>query len=186
MKPDDPGIARRWAMISAGLALSALLTWLVWRWLGPIAFAICAPLFGIVLARGLIDGASWLRHAGHRRALRDVEGRHYAFHGHAIDILEDDEGPRWLRHADVAKIVPGLMAPAVMARLHPDGVRDAQRPARARVRADVLDQLLLRSTQATTLKFRHWLQREVIFPSVHGRGPGAAVVPGADRPPGLR
>ena len=62
------------ATIALRLAACSLLSWAVWRWFGPAPMVATAPLFGIALARPLIDLASEVRRAMHHAHWRDVQG----------------------------------------------------------------------------------------------------------------
>ncbi|MBC5764967.1 hypothetical protein [Ramlibacter albus] len=145
--------------------LCVLATWLAWRALGTIAFAFCAPIFGVALARPLID----LFSEGHGRtrewALRDVQGRFYEHHGNRIDIAEDDEDDRWLLAADVRKIIAGLPRDEVLQKQYPERAAAIGEKPVFRIRADALLEYLRKATDPASVRFKVWLEREVVFPS---------------------
>ncbi len=62
-------------------------------------------MFGVALARPLIDLASAVRHEMRRANWRDAQGRHFVFRGRAVHVVEDADHQRWVRLADVRAIV---------------------------------------------------------------------------------
>ena len=46
----------------------------------------------------------WLR----QLVYRDVQGRHHAYRGTSVSVIEDENGFQWLRLSDVRKILPQL------------------------------------------------------------------------------
>ena len=149
--------------IAIRLAGCCAIAWLAWRWFGAAGLVYSAPLFGVALARPIVDAVSaWLRLA-RRIAVGDVEGRHYAHRGTAIDIVEDAGHVRWLRTDDVRRVIEGLPGDALLARLYPDGIRiDAPRHA-ARISAEALANYLGKSTAPTARRFARWLERDVAY-----------------------
>ena len=57
-------------------------------------------------------------------AFRDVDGRHFVYKGTPLDVIDDTDSYRWLRLADVRKIVTALPADRVLRSLHPEGLQD--------------------------------------------------------------
>jgi hypothetical protein len=153
------------AQIVLRSAVASAFAYGLWRAFGASGLVFAAPLFGVLLARPLIDLAGDLGRATRGLALDDIEGRHYAFKGLHIEVAEDADGRRWLRAADVRKAVPGLPADASLLHLYPAGTRRAGRRRAVGVEAETLWQALDRSSEAQTLKFRLWLEREVILPA---------------------
>ena len=89
-------------------------------------------LFGIVLARPLIDLAGALRDGMKQVQLAPVEGRHYAFRGRTVQVVDDVDRRRWVRLADVRAIVGFTASDGALAISYPDGVRRARPPGRSR------------------------------------------------------
>ena len=147
--------------IAIRLAGCSGVAWLAWRWRGASGLVFCAPLFGLALAKPILDAVSaWLR-LTRRLAYGDLDGRYYAHRGTPIDIVEDAEHVRWLRTADVRRIIVGLPGDPVLARLYPDGVRP-QAPS-ARISAEALADYLRKSTGPQSLRFARWLERDVAY-----------------------
>lgn len=146
-------------------AACALLTYVVWRFLGTIALVVCAPLFGVALARPILDLLAGLGAATKQAALAPLAGRHYEHHGTPIDIVEDESHRRWIRLAEVRKIISTLPRDAVMQHHYPEGCRLDTDSKVQRISADALHAYLCKSTDPASLRFKHWLEREVIYPA---------------------
>lgn len=169
--------------IAVRIALCSALTWAVWSKFGLVGLVVCLPLFGGSLARPLIDLFATSAQGARKVALRKVEGRHYAFRGLAIDILDDIDHHRWLRVADLRKVIPGLPADRVLQTLYPEGVQVVQPSPAVRMRATELLDYLGKSTEPQSLKFRHWVEREVDYPSRRKRPRSAGSLPPDDPAP---
>lgn len=162
------------AQVALRGVVCALFAFALWRLFGASGLVFAAPLAGVLLARPLIDLAGDLGRATRGLALGDIEGRHYAFKGLHVEVTEDGDGHRWLRAADVRKAVPGLPADASLRHLHPDGTRPAGRRGGVAVEAETLLQSLARAQEPQTVKFRLWLEREVVLPARRRRERDAA------------
>ncbi len=150
-------------------AACVLATYVVWRWLGAIAFPICAPLFGIALARPLIDLLSLSHSALREKAFAPVSGRHFEFRGLFVDIAEDADHYRWIRIADVRKVIEHLPRDLSLRRQFPDGCAEDPESHQLRIQAEALLQYLAHSTHPDSLRFRLWLERDVILPAQNMR-----------------
>ena len=143
----------------------AIVTYLVWRGLGPVGLVFCAPLFGVALARPIVDLVAESAQMAQRVGLRDLHGRHFVYRGTPIDVVEDAQQYRWLRLADVRKIVTGLPVEPVLRSLLPDGLQPMGPPANVCIKAEALQQYLQKVTEPNSLRFRRWLEREVVMPA---------------------
>lgn len=151
--------------IGIRLLVCAFVAWLFWRWKGPFGLVFAAPLWGVAFAKPVLDVLSTLRHTAKAMAYASTEGRHFEHHGHAIDIVDDEDHHRWLSTADVRKVIPGLPREAVLQRQFPAGVRDDRSRKGHRIDAEALISYLSKSTDSDTLRFRNWLEREVARPA---------------------
>lgn len=159
--------------IAVRLVLCSLATWLLWQGvgLGAVALAMTAPLFAVALARPLIDAFGLAWGATNERALRHRSGRHFEHRGQALDVAEDDDGLRWLLLADVRKVLPGLPRDEVVRRQSGALVGTVDGYAGLRIRADALQDLLRKASEPAAVKFKVWLERDVLSPT--GAGPTA-------------
>jgi hypothetical protein len=153
------------ATIVVRLAGCTLISWLVWRKFGLAGMMPTLPLFGIALARPLLDFASavgqWMR----RAHWRDVNGRHYAYRGRPVRVVEDDEHGRWVRLADVRAIVGFTASDGALAVSYPEGVRRIGRPPEPHLRDEALLAHLDKERSPEALRLRHWVERTIVFPS---------------------
>jgi len=147
------------------LSFCAFVTWLAWRAIGNVAFATCAPLFGALLARPLIDAFSNARQVLREQALKGIAGRHYAYRGNPVDVIQDGACQRWLRTADVRRIVRDLPDDAVLHRVYPSACMRAGRPETLYLLDAALADFLGKAREVGTRSFLRWLQRDVIFPA---------------------
>ena len=147
------------------LALCAAVSWGVWRVGGLAAMVATAPLYGIALARPLVELASNARHLSRVAVWQPLEGRHHAFRGIAVQVLEDTEHHRWVRAADVRRIVGHTASDAALALTYPQGWRMLGQPAQPHIRADALVAHLRTERSPEALRLRQWVEREVAFPA---------------------
>lgn len=149
----------------APFAVSALLFWLGWRWLGPTGIVWAAPLVGAILARPLIDLVGSGYHGAREVALQELQGRNFEHRGHRMDIAEDAEGHCWILLAGARKAVPGLPRDEVLQRLCGERLQRCGEPKGLRIRADALIEQLAKAIDADGVKFKVWLEREVVAPA---------------------
>jgi hypothetical protein len=147
------------------LLLCALVSYWAWRQLGTVGLAVCAPLFGLALASPLMSLLGGTRRLAKEMALRELEGQHFAFKNSAIRVTEDHAGARWLRTSDVRKVIPDLPRDAVLKKLLGSEADTFDNGRELHVRAQALESYLRKSTNANSVSFKNWVQKEVIFPA---------------------
>ncbi len=148
----------------------ALSMWAVgWMFDSTAIFALSvvmsAPLLGLSASFWLPRLVGRSVQAVRQLAYRDIEGRHFEYKGRALLVREDPAGDRWVRTRDIQKVVPGFPRDAVLQRLYPQALGQAEKRHGLFLQAQALDGHLQRSQDDGTIRFRHWLQREVIFPA---------------------
>jgi len=153
------------ATIALRLAICVAISWLVWRRLGLSGMVPSLALFGILLARPLLDLAGALRDGMKQVQLAPVEGRHYAFRGRAVQVIDDVDRRRWVRLADVRAIVGFTASDGALAISYPDGVRRLGRPAEPHVSEEALLAHLLKERTPEAARLRRWVEREIVFPA---------------------
>lgn len=164
MTPALRAVLLRGGAVAAGVAL-------LWPVVGVWALLAAAAVGGVLLAQPLTELAGDIGRAMNHAALHDLEGRYYAHRGHRIDVVEDDEGRRWLRAADLRKVTPGLPADDRLQALFPAAVRRIGRLGHAYVEAEAVKaEVLARAQEPATLKLVHWVEREVAGPARRKRG----------------
>lgn len=147
------------------LALCAAASWALWRLGGTALMVMSAPLYGIALARPLIDLAGALRHAMRAAVLRPLEGRHCVFRGTPVQVLGDDDHVRWVRAADVRAILGHTASDGVLALSYPGGWRSLGTPPEPHFSEDALIAHLRTERSTEALRFRHWVERTIAFPA---------------------
>jgi hypothetical protein len=69
------------------LALCAAVSWLVWRYLGLVVAVITVPLWGIALARPIVEFAGHFYDWVNRSPLAAWQGRYYNFNGVHVRVM---------------------------------------------------------------------------------------------------
>lgn len=147
---------------------------------GPIPALVVGALGALALAKPLVELGSDLRHALRAAAWREVQGRHYAFHGRPLRVVEDAEHRRWVRVADLRAIVGFTTSEGALALAYPSGFRRIG--ADAYLVDDALVLHLAREPGAAALKLRHWVEREILFPARQVRARLGIRVPAPEAP----
>ena len=153
------------ATITLRLAVCVAISWAVWRWFGLSSMVPTLALFGILLARPLLDLAGALRDGMKQAQLAAVEGRHYAFRGSAVQVLDDADRRRWVRLADVRAIVGFTASDGALGSAYPGGGPRRGRPAEAHVSEEALLAHLLKERAPEAARLRVWVEREIVFPA---------------------
>jgi hypothetical protein len=147
------------------LLLCAFASYWAWRQLGVVGLAVCAPLFGLAFASPLMSALSGSGRLAKELALRELEGQHFAFKNSAIRVTEDTAGARWLRTSDVRKVIPDLPRDPVLKKLLGSQADTFDNGRELHIRAQALETYLRKSTNANSVSFKNWVQKEVIFPA---------------------
>jgi hypothetical protein len=139
--------------------------------MGIFGVIFAAPIFGLLLARPLIDILASSSRAAKDYVYGELQGRFFAFRDIAIDILVDD-GDRWIKLSDVRKVILGLPSDAFFAQQYPEGCPLPHNNSDLRIEARSLLHYLQRCTTQDSNKFKLWLQRQVVFPADQIRARG--------------
>jgi prophage antirepressor-like protein len=124
-----------------------------------------AGLYGIFLARPLLDLAGAIRQQMRHAHWRDLQGRHFSFHGRAVHVLEDENHQRWIRLADVRAIAGFTASDGALQLTYPNGWRICGRPASPHLSDEALLAHLAKERAPTATKLRRWVEREIVFPA---------------------
>ncbi len=136
-------------------------------WLGG-AFGLLmgAPLVGWLIAPVVYDGAAFGFHTARWLALHPLQGNYYAYRGNAIDVLEDDEGFRWVRVSDVRRTLKDLPKDATLQHIEPERTEFDEAGKRLAMRTDALLQWLGKAHTAEHIRFKVWVERAIHNPSL--------------------
>jgi hypothetical protein len=145
--------------------LCGALSWFAWRVGGVSTFVVTIAVWGLVFARPLMDLAIELHRQARTLTWQPLEGRHAVFRGTPVQVLEDADRRRWIRAADVRRIVGYTASEAALALTYPDGWRRVGKPAEPHFSDDALLAHLATERSPVALKFRHWVEREIAFPA---------------------
>ncbi len=137
---------------------------LVGYYLGPGALVMTSPLMAVGIRRPLVALVSDFRRAVRSHAWLPVHGQHYVFRGITVHVVEDDAQCRWVRLADIGKVV-GNIAPAhALAAVYPNGVQALGTPVEPHMRDDALVAHLGKLNQPEALRLRTWVERNIAKP----------------------
>jgi hypothetical protein len=162
-------VPRLLSTLAIRLLVCAALAYVLWRWRGEGGLVWAALPLALALPRPLLDLMGEFKALAHRRALAGVQGRHFQHRGIALDIAEDERHHRWIKVSDVRKLIPSLPREAVLREQFRHGLSGDAGTHDERIHAEALLAYLEKSTDAQSLKFRHWLRREVVFPATRMR-----------------
>ena len=131
------------------------------------------PLWAVAFARPLLDGAGQLWRWRRVAAWHQVEGRHYQYRQHPLEVREDAQRRRYLRLSRVRGVLRDLARDEVLARRYPQaclpGAEGLAGTGLWLEDAALMD-LLAPAQDPATRRFRARLQREVLQPGQRVRG----------------
>ncbi len=161
---------RRQLLLSVGLLATSALVWLFgWRMSAGLGLAVAVVLSSPLVAVALAPLVAPLLGASFRAvkevAYRDMQGNYFAYKGHRVRIQEDLSGSRWVRVRDIRGLVPDFPRDQVLVRIAPDAMARPEGERELYFQARSLDRYLARSRADATIRFRIWLQREVLAPA---------------------
>lgn len=136
--------------------------WWLGEWFGLL---MGAPLVGWLIAPVLYDGAAFGFRTARWLALHPLQGNYYAYRGNAIEVLEDDDGFRWLRVSDVRGTLRDLPKDATLQHIEPERTEFDEAGKRLAMRSDALLQWVSKAHTAEHIRFKVWVERAVHNPS---------------------
>ena len=157
------------ASIAIRLLCCLAVSYGLWRFVGPVGLVVSAPLYGVLLAKPLFELFAETRAAAKTLAFSQIQGRNFEHRGFKLDIVEDDLHHRWINLKDVQKLIPTLPRPGVLQAQFPDDVQEDSKIHGQRINANALLLYLAKSTEPSSLRFRNWLEREVVLPGAKVR-----------------
>jgi len=148
------------------LLVCCLLTWFLWRLLGVLDVTLPLLLYRL-LALPAVTGQLGAMSVRVQELTRryPAEGSHHAFKGHSIEVLEDDTRQPWLRASDVRKVLPDLPRDAVLRQRLGAGAATRRDASGLWLRAQDLADSLAASQAMQTIRFRHWIERDIVCPA---------------------
>lgn len=159
----------RWAQVALRLAGCTLIAWLAYLPFGAKALVLLSPLFAIVLAAPILELLAQMPVLARWHAFRGFHGRYFAYRGTQVVVHDDALGHRWVELPAVRRLVPALPGDIRLARLHPKAMVPGEGRQPSQLRADELLACLQALPGDDAVRFRNWLQREVVFPAARAR-----------------
>ena len=153
------------ASIALRLAGCVAVAWAAKRWLGNVAMVTVLPIFGIALAKPIIELASEIGQAMKRAQWRDVEGQHFAFRGQPVDVVSDADKRRWVRLADIRRIAGFTASDGALELTYPSGTRRFGKAAELRLSDEALLAHLRKEQSPGAIRLATWVEREIVFPA---------------------
>jgi prophage antirepressor-like protein len=96
---------------------------------------------------------------------RELEGRHYAFKGRTIQVVEDVDGRRWVRLADIRAITGHTASDAALQVTYSTGWRLLGRPPLPHLSDEALLTHIAKERTPEAGRLRQWIEREIVFPA---------------------
>jgi hypothetical protein len=151
--------------IAIRLALCAAAAWALWRLGFGTGVLFMAAVVGIVLARPLLDLTIAVWHGMRHANWRELEGRHFAFKGRSVRVVEDADHQRWVRLADIRAIAGFTASDASLQITYPGGWGMRGRPREAYLSDEALLAHITKERSPEALRLRRWIEREIVFPA---------------------
>lgn len=170
MNIDNPWLTLAWRIVACAGVSAAL-----WIYLGAAVAVPSAVLWGVALARPLMELTTGLAQGLRAVAYRDVEGHYYMHAGQPVEVLETDDA-RWLRAAALQRLLGDTNREDVFARRFGPGASRDGRRGRVYLRDEAVLAYLAQSSQAMSARrngLRLFVEREVIDPHRRRRRAGA-------------
>ena len=95
-------LAAPWCQLVLRAALCVAVSSGVYRLLGAVPMVLTLPLFGVLLARPLMDSLSGLLRRTRAAAWAEFEGRHHSVAGRPLRVIEDG-ADAWLHLRDLRR-----------------------------------------------------------------------------------
>jgi hypothetical protein len=139
-----------------------------WRW-GAFTMVWTSPLLGAAVCIPVMNLVAGLRQRAREDTWLPVHGQHYVYKGTTINVREDESHCRWVRLADVRKVVGITAGERALAVAYP-GRFEAFDKAGMHLRDDALVEHLGKENDPGALRFRTWVERTVMLPGRKVRG----------------
>ena len=138
---------------------------LMFHFMGAIGLLLAAPVAGLAFTRLVIDAAEELGWRMRSAALAGLSGKNYQYMEYRLEILEDEDGCRWIPVDDVRKIVGQLASDNNLEHLYPTGFERIGKQGKNYLRDDALTAHLAHAHSARSIKFKNWVERNVAYPA---------------------
>ena len=154
---------------SVQIVLSVGIYALVGYELGVFALLFASPLFAAVVARSLFALLSNYRHNVLEQIWQTASGQHYVFKDMTIGVVEDHDHFRWVSLNDVQKVVGVTASERALTLAYPGRLKLIGDGAKMHIRDDALVTHLGKENKPIALRFRTWVERNIVFPGTRIR-----------------
>ncbi len=124
-------------------------------WAALLAFALPIPIMNLVAN---------LRQRARAQMWLPVHGNYYAYKDIRVYVVEDEDHCRWVRMADVRRVVGASAKDSALAQVYPNGWRQFGSPPEPYIRDDALHAYLSKENRPVTLRMGVWVQRNLMVP----------------------
>ena len=149
---------------SVQIALCLLVYVMVGNYFGAMGWAIASPGLGAAIARPIMNLVANLRHRARASMWLPQHGNYYAYKDIRVYVVEDEDHCRWVRMADVRRIVGASAKDSALAQVYPNGWQLGGSPPEPYIRDDALAAYLRKENRPVTLKMGLWVQRNLVLP----------------------
>lgn len=136
------------------------------RTIGVAGLLIAAPAVAKLLAPVIFDGLAWGYRTTRWLALHHLQGQYYAYKSTPLDVLEGDDGFRWLRVASLRTILRNLPQDGTLRLMEPERTELDQSGKHLAMRCDAVLHWLNKAHTDENIRFKVWLERTVHNPSL--------------------
>lgn len=140
-------------------------TWIVFRRIGLIALPLCSVLFGVALARPVLELLGRVPRLARYAVYRAFHGRYFEYKGRQIVVNEDAGGHRWVALDAVRRVVPSLSPDRRLARRFPRAFVAPTQASGALLRAEELLEVLRGHAEPEAVRFKQWVLEELVAPA---------------------
>ena len=151
------------AMTLVRMALCAAVSWLVWRYLGIIPAVATAALWGVALARPVMEFTVYFYDWVNRSPLAAWQGRYYNFNGVHLRVMPVAQA-LWIVDRDIFQVLgekPTLLLPDQFDATEYGQIEGTRFYGFSEAG---LERLLIQHPHSESARLLIWLRREVFFP----------------------
>lgn len=135
------------------------------RSIGAAGLLLAAPVVAKLLAPVIFDGLAWGYRTSRWLALRHLQGNYYAYRDSAIEVLEGDDGFRWLRVTDLRRTLRNLPKDSTLQLIEPERTERDESGKHLAIRSDALLHWLSKAHTDEHIRFKVWVERTIHHPS---------------------
>ena len=131
---------------------------------GVFGLLFTSPVFAAAIKRPLFAWVSNFRRKVLEQVWLPVHGQHYVFKNVTIQVLKDPDHRHWVRLADVQKVTGVTASERALKLAYSGRLKIIGKSAQTYIRDDALLAHLAKENKPTALRFRTWVDRNIVFP----------------------